>query len=210
MNELKHYNVKGTNWYKHKFGNWERHAKYANGQPNPETNDIKVPQNVTKKDIAKRIDNQVKYGGQKGETAKLNKDYRKDFKDVYYNTENEYGEKGNWNMPAEEAGKIMKKELKKRLDSRFSGGDAQEKKRYAKEYNKLLDEYISDTKELDEAYKVMREVTRKNRKETKEKGFVRALIDYHKSEDKKRYKKASKYETDYLNKYMWAVDIFML
>ena len=43
MNELKHYNVKGTNWYKHKFGNWERHAKYANGQPNPETmNGIKV------------------------------------------------------------------------------------------------------------------------------------------------------------------------
>ena len=35
--ELLHYNVKGTNWYRHKFGNWERHAKYANGQPNPDT-----------------------------------------------------------------------------------------------------------------------------------------------------------------------------
>ena len=35
--ELLHYNVKGTNWYVHKYGNWERHAKYANGQPNPDT-----------------------------------------------------------------------------------------------------------------------------------------------------------------------------
>lgn len=37
MDELKHYNVKGTNWYVHKFGNWEKHAKYANGQDNPAT-----------------------------------------------------------------------------------------------------------------------------------------------------------------------------
>ena len=59
---IKHYNVKGTNWYVHKFGNWERHAKYANGQPNPETTGINIPQNVTKKDIAKRIDDVVKYG----------------------------------------------------------------------------------------------------------------------------------------------------
>lgn len=43
MDELKHYNVKGTNWYVHKFGNWEKHAKYANGQGNPYTmNGIKV------------------------------------------------------------------------------------------------------------------------------------------------------------------------
>ena len=41
--ELFHYNVKGTNWYTHKFGNWERHAKYANGQPNPETKGSKGP-----------------------------------------------------------------------------------------------------------------------------------------------------------------------
>ena len=41
--ELLHYNVKGTNWYRHKFGNWERHAKYANGQPNPETAGSKGP-----------------------------------------------------------------------------------------------------------------------------------------------------------------------
>lgn len=32
-----HSGVSGMNWYVHKFGNWERHAKYANGQPNPET-----------------------------------------------------------------------------------------------------------------------------------------------------------------------------
>ena len=53
--ELFHYNVKGTNWYVHKYGNWERHAKYANGQPNPETAGIKAPRNVRKKDIAQKI-----------------------------------------------------------------------------------------------------------------------------------------------------------
>lgn len=41
--ELYHYGVGGMNWYKHKFGNWERHAKYANGQPNPETAGSKGP-----------------------------------------------------------------------------------------------------------------------------------------------------------------------
>ena len=55
-----HYNVKGAKWYTHKYGNWERHANYANGQPNPETAGeyLKVPMNVTKKDIA------IKYFGQ--------------------------------------------------------------------------------------------------------------------------------------------------
>ena len=60
--ELLHYNVKGTNWYTHKFGNWERHAKYANGQPNPETANIKAPRDVRKKDIVQKISEGVKSG----------------------------------------------------------------------------------------------------------------------------------------------------
>lgn len=34
---LKHYGVKGQRWYGHQFGNWERHARYARGKPNPDT-----------------------------------------------------------------------------------------------------------------------------------------------------------------------------
>lgn len=66
--ELLHYNVKGTNWYTHKFGNWERHAKYANGQPNPETANIKAPRDVRKKDIVKTIKEEVrkKYDSARG------------------------------------------------------------------------------------------------------------------------------------------------
>ena len=37
INFLMHYGVSNTNWYVHKYGDWERHAKYANGMPNPET-----------------------------------------------------------------------------------------------------------------------------------------------------------------------------
>ena len=66
--ELLHYNVKGTNWYTHKYGNWERHAKYANGQPNPETANIKAPRDVRKKDIVKTIKEEVrkKYDSARG------------------------------------------------------------------------------------------------------------------------------------------------
>lgn len=35
---LAHYGVKGMKWYEHKFGDWERHAMYAMGKPNPDTN----------------------------------------------------------------------------------------------------------------------------------------------------------------------------
>lgn len=34
---LVHSGVKGMKWYTHIFGNWERHARYAHGMPNPET-----------------------------------------------------------------------------------------------------------------------------------------------------------------------------
>lgn len=68
--ELMHYGVSGMNWYTHKYGNWERHAKYAHGQPNPETAGIKAPRNVTKKDIAKKIDESVKYSGAKTKEEK--------------------------------------------------------------------------------------------------------------------------------------------
>lgn len=37
--EVIHSGVKGMKWYEHKFGDWERHAQYAAGQPNPETED---------------------------------------------------------------------------------------------------------------------------------------------------------------------------
>lgn len=37
MNDLFHSGVPNQKWYVHKFGDWERHAKYARGMPNPET-----------------------------------------------------------------------------------------------------------------------------------------------------------------------------
>ena len=33
---LAHYNVKGSKWYKHKFGKWQNHAKYAAGKAHQE------------------------------------------------------------------------------------------------------------------------------------------------------------------------------
>ena len=65
---IKHYGVSGTNWYVHKFGNWERHAKYANGQPNPETNGSKGPYSSIKskyEHLTKKFDKKLrqrKYG----------------------------------------------------------------------------------------------------------------------------------------------------
>ena len=41
--ELTHHGVKGQKKYQHKFGNWERHAKYANGQPDPNGRGNKKP-----------------------------------------------------------------------------------------------------------------------------------------------------------------------
>lgn len=34
-NSLAHYNVKGSKWYKHKFGKYQKHAKYAMGKTYP-------------------------------------------------------------------------------------------------------------------------------------------------------------------------------
>ena len=37
--ELYHHGVKGMKWYRHQFGDWEEHAVYANGQPDPNADD---------------------------------------------------------------------------------------------------------------------------------------------------------------------------
>ena len=37
--EIKHSGVKGMKHYQHKFGRWQRQAKYANGQPDPDAKD---------------------------------------------------------------------------------------------------------------------------------------------------------------------------
>lgn len=52
--ELTHHGVKGQKKYQHKFGNWEKHAKYANGQPDPNGRGDKKPYKEVKKTIKKK------------------------------------------------------------------------------------------------------------------------------------------------------------
>lgn len=49
--ELEHDGRKGMKWYKHKYGEWQSHAVYANGQPDPnakEQDKSKVERNTRK------------------------------------------------------------------------------------------------------------------------------------------------------------------
>lgn len=52
--ELTHHGVKGQKKYQHKFGDWERHAKYANGQPDPNGRGDKKPYKEVKKTTKKK------------------------------------------------------------------------------------------------------------------------------------------------------------
>lgn len=52
--ELSHSGVKGQEYYKHKYGDWEKHAKYANGQPDPNGRGDKKPYKEAKKTTKKK------------------------------------------------------------------------------------------------------------------------------------------------------------
>lgn len=52
--ELTHHGVKGQKKYQHKFGDWEKHAKYANGQPDPNGRGDKKPYKEVKKTTKKK------------------------------------------------------------------------------------------------------------------------------------------------------------
>lgn len=56
--ELKHYNVKGSKWYKHKFGKYQKHAKYAMGRADPET--VRSVIDILKKRIFRRSGSKAK------------------------------------------------------------------------------------------------------------------------------------------------------
>lgn len=47
---LEHFNVKGSSWYQHKRGRWQKHAKYAHGMDDPNKDNSKA----TKSDSSKK------------------------------------------------------------------------------------------------------------------------------------------------------------
>lgn len=52
--ELSHSGVKGQKYYQHKFGDWEKHAQYAQGQPDPGARGDKTPYKEAKKTTKKK------------------------------------------------------------------------------------------------------------------------------------------------------------
>lgn len=52
--ELTHHGVPRQKWYRHQFGDWEEHARYANGQPDPNGRGDKKPYKETKKTTKKK------------------------------------------------------------------------------------------------------------------------------------------------------------
>ncbi len=54
--ELTHHGVKGQKKYQHKYGDWEKHAKYANGQPDPNGRGDKKPFKETSASKTRKIE----------------------------------------------------------------------------------------------------------------------------------------------------------
>jgi uncharacterized protein YerC len=52
--ELTHHGVPKQKWYRHQFGDWEEHARYANGQPDPNGRGDKKPYKEDKKTTKKK------------------------------------------------------------------------------------------------------------------------------------------------------------
>lgn len=52
--ELTHHGVPRQKWYRHQFGDWEEHARYANGQPDPNGRGDKKPYKEAKKTTKKK------------------------------------------------------------------------------------------------------------------------------------------------------------
>lgn len=52
--ELTHHGVPKQKWYRHQFGDWEEHARYANGQPDPNGRGDKKPYKEVKKTTKKK------------------------------------------------------------------------------------------------------------------------------------------------------------
>lgn len=52
--ELTHHGVPKQKWYRHQFGDWEEHARYANGQPDPNGRGDKKPYKEAKKTTKKK------------------------------------------------------------------------------------------------------------------------------------------------------------
>lgn len=48
---LEHSNRKGSHWYKHQFGKWQKQARYANGQEDPNSNTEEPKKKLSAKDI---------------------------------------------------------------------------------------------------------------------------------------------------------------
>ena len=51
---LEHFNVKGSSWYEHKRGKWQKHAKYAHGMDDPNKDDSKTTKSAADKAKAKK------------------------------------------------------------------------------------------------------------------------------------------------------------
>lgn len=51
---LEHFNVKGSSWYEHKRGKWQKHAKYAHGLDDPNKDDSKTTKSAVDKVKAKK------------------------------------------------------------------------------------------------------------------------------------------------------------
>lgn len=51
---LEHFNIKGSSWYEHKRGKWQKHAKYAHGLDDPNKDDSKTTKSAVDKAKAKK------------------------------------------------------------------------------------------------------------------------------------------------------------